>query len=501
MNEFDVVIVGAGPNGLMLAGELALAGLHPVVIDMLPGPSDEPKANGLVGQVIRTLDMRGLYRRITGSDQAPQPIDAFTFSGIPVSFAHLDPNPMYALLIAQPRLVRELYDWTGELGVEVRWGNELTDLRASEDRVDVDVAGPCGSYHISGRYLVGADGGHSRVRKLMGIGFPGFTADVTMRLAHVRIPEVARSDGGAVIAGDQRITWGHNRFDRGGLVFADFEPQRSMVGTIEFGADASDEPMSLDDLRRSVGRVVGAEFPIEAPVGDGPHALRRIDKQNTRHAERYRSGRVLLLGDAAHVHSAMGGPGLNLGLQDAVNLGWKLAATVQGWAPQELLDSYDSERRPVGERVMMHSLAQTALFSPGPEVAALRTLFGDLVRQPAGAEYIANLLAGSDIRYDVGDAHPLSGRMVPEVVLHDGRRVAELLHAARPVLLDFSGGVFADAAGTRVDAVVSDTGVAGGILVRPDGYVAWASDSVGDADVARLREALQRWCAIRTTTS
>jgi hypothetical protein len=256
--------------------------------------------------------------------------------------------------------------------------------------------------------------------------------------------------------------------------------------------------MSLAELRESARRVLGVDVPLEEPEGQGSNALRRINGQNTRHAEHYRAGRVLLLGDAAHVHSAMGGPGLNLGLQDTMNLGWKLAAQINGWAPHGLLDTYESERHPVGERVMMHSLTQTALMAPGPEVAALRTLLGELFTLPDVTKHMAELLAGSDVRYDVGDGHPLSGRPAPELTLEDGRRVAELLHDARPVLLDLAGGGIADAVpgwANRVDivsATIADAPAAA-MLIRPDGYIAWAACSFGPAQEAGLRGALQRW--------
>jgi hypothetical protein len=212
---------------------------------------------------------------------------------------------------------------------------------------------------------------------------------------------------------------------------------------------------------------------------------------------------VFLLADAAHVHSAMGGPGLNLGLQDAVNLGWKIAAAVNGWAPIGLLDTYESERRPAGERVMMHSLSQTALMAPGPEIAALRGLFAELLAQPHAAGHIAHLLAGSDVRYDVGDAHPLSGRMAPEARLDDGRRIADLMHAARPVLMDFTGGTFAEAAqpaGHRVE-ILTAAGPAGpsALLIRPDGYIAWAADAAAVDDLERMRLSLKRWFAVPAT--
>jgi hypothetical protein len=296
------------------------------------------------------------------------------------------------------------------------------------------------------------------------------------------------------------LRFGHTRLDRGGFIFVPFQPDRQMLGTIEFGRQPGldETPVTLDEVRESASRVLGVDVPVEAPRGPGPHALRRIDGQNSRQAESYRAGNVLLLGDAAHVHSAMGGPGLNLGMQDAVNLGWKLAAQVNGSAPDGLLDTYDSERRPVGERVMMQSLSQTALMAPGPEVGALRTLFGELMTQPGVAAHMAHLLAGSDVRYEVGDGHPLSGLLVPDLELDDGRRVAELLYAARPVLLDLSGGALTPTGAGWADRVDLVTGAMaderyGGMLIRPDGYVAWAADAVEAADVQRLRSALERW--------
>jgi hypothetical protein len=240
---------------------------------------------------------------------------------------------------------------------------------------------------------------------------------------------------------------------------------------------------------------------MELPTDGKPNALRRIAGQNTRQADRYREGNIFLLGDSAHVHSAMGGPGLNLGLQDAMNLGWKLAATVNGWAPVDLLDTYQSERYPVGERVMMHSMSQTALFGPGPEIAALRQLFNELLQLPSVAEHMAHLLAGSDVRYDIGDNHRLSGRLVADLTLGDGRRVSELLHQARPVLLDLSDGCVSVAARGWTDRVDIVTGSSADIearalLLRPDGYIAWAADTF-DADAeARLHDALQRWFGI-----
>lgn len=506
-SQVDVVVSGAGPNGLMVACELALGGLHPIVLDALSEPSAEPKANGLVGQVVRMLDMRGLYHEITGAAGPPTPIPNFFFSGIPVSFAGLANNPMYSLLIPQPRLVGLLAKRAQNLGVEIRWGHELTGLAQQERGVRLELAGPLGEYEIMAEYLVGADGGHSLVRKSLGIGFPGNTTPTVTRIAHVDISDELRTgDGGIFVPGLGRLPFGHSRLEGGGFAYGELGSAYPLIATMEFDSDPvpDDTPMTLAELRDSLHRVLGVELPFEPPRGPGPHALRRINAINTRQADRYREGSVLLLGDAAHVHSAMGGPGLNLGLQDALNLGWKLAATVNRWAPTELLDTYSTERYPVGQRVMMHSMSQTALMAPGPEIAALRVLMGELLAKPEAAGHIAGLLSGSDVRYDVGDSHPLSGKLVPDFTVgsltgaRPAQRVAALLHPARPVLLDFAGGAFARSAAPwldRVDLTIADnsTSSTAALLIRPDGYVAWAADSSGPDDVARLSAALCRW--------
>jgi 2-polyprenyl-6-methoxyphenol hydroxylase-like FAD-dependent oxidoreductase len=498
----DVVISGAGPNGLMLACELALAGVTPVVLDKQPGPSDEPKANGLVGQVIRQLDMRGLYQKFSGDVNPPQPCYGWAFAGMSLSFLGVDDNPMYALLLPQPRLVRLLDERARELGVDVRWGHELCATSAGDDGVALSVRSPEATYHLDTGWLVGADGGRSMVRKSAGIGFPGHTSPIVSRIAHVHLPEeLLVPDRGYDIPGFGLIPFGNSRFDAGSLILFPLEHDRPMLGTIEYGwtPGSADGPITLDELRESVHRLVGVDVPVEAPKTPGAHALRRIDGINSRQADTYRAGRVLLVGDAAHVHSPMGGPGLNLGMQDAVNLGFKLAAVVNGSAPASLLDTYESERYPVGERVMMQSQAQLALAAPGPEVAALRTLFGELAGKPDVAAHMADLLAGSDVRYEVGDDHRLSGWMVPDLVLDDGRRVAELLHAARPVLLDLTGGL--EVANDRVDVVTGTMAdrPAAALLLRPDGYVAWAADELCADDLERLQAALSRWCGSELT--
>ncbi|MCC9307171.1 FAD-dependent monooxygenase [Kitasatospora sp. RB6PN24] len=501
----DVAIAGGGPNGLMLACELALAGVRPVVLEQLTEPSHEPKANGLVGQVVRLLDQRGLHQRITGHTDPPAPRPGYMFGAFPLDLTGLDPNPLHVLPVRQRDLESLLAERARELGVEVRRGHRLDSLAPDADGVDLQLAGPDGPYRLRARYLVGCDGGHSTVRKLAGIAFPGVTGpEVVHRAAHVTLPDgwVDERTGELDVPGHGRIRpFGYHRTERGVFVFAAVVPGKPLVAVLEWEAapKAAEPPLTFEELSEAANRVLGARLPLTAPTGPGPHLLRRHRGANTRLAERYRSGRVLLAGDAAHVHSAVGGPGLNLGLQDVANLGWKLAAEVHGWAPPGLLDSYQSERRPVGERVFMHSQAQLALMAPGPTVTALRTLFGELLADPANTRRIAELLAGSDLRYPVGCSHPWAGRFVPELtgLRVAGLRVAELLHGAQPLLLDLSAdGRFAPLAhGWRDRVAVQRTDCPGestaALLIRPDGYLAWAADH--DGAPQELHEALTRW--------
>jgi 2-polyprenyl-6-methoxyphenol hydroxylase-like FAD-dependent oxidoreductase len=498
----DVIIAGAGPNGLMLACELALAGVRPVVLERLPEPTTENRANGLVGQVVRLLDRRGLHERLNGPIRPPVP--AFVFGAMRLDLTLAERNPLDILGVPQRRVEAMLNERAAELGVEIRRGHALTGLTQDAEAVTLDVAGPEGDYRLTARYLVGADGGRSVTRKLAGIGFPGVTEDRTLsHTANATVPaEFAdAASGGLRVPGHGVIPpFFHYRTETGLFVYAPF-PTGTLVTTMEWTdePETGDEPpMTLDEQRASIRRVLGFDLPLGPPEGDGPHLLRRLRGLNTRLANRFRDGRVLLVGDAAHVHSAIGAPGLNLGLQDAVGLGWKLAAELHGRAPAGLLDTYESERRPVAERVVMHTQAQSALIAPGGDVTALRELFGELLRLPSTVQHIADLMTGADIRYPAATDHPLDGRWAPDLVLADGTRLAELTRTARPLLLDATASLGAELRGwtDRVDAVSAGfEGEATALLIRPDGYVAWSSSSAEPDDTERkaLRVALERW--------
>jgi 2-polyprenyl-6-methoxyphenol hydroxylase-like FAD-dependent oxidoreductase len=498
----DVVVVGAGPNGLMLACELALAGIRPVVVERLAAPTTEQRANGMVGQVVRMLDRRGLHERLAGTAEPPSPQPSFVFGAFPLDLRAVPENPLYLLGVPQPRLEQVLAERARELGVEVRRGHEVVGLTQDADAVNVTLAD---GTTLTARYVAGADGGRSVVRKLAGIGFPGVTNDRSVsRTAHVSIPPemVDPVTGGLVVPGYGTIPpFLHTRTERGLIIWAPFPGRPPLVSTLEWPETPEpDGTITPAEMRESAARVLGADLPLGPPTGEGPHLLRRLSGGNTRIAERYRAGRVLLLGDAAHVHSAIGGPGLNLGLQDAINLAWKLAAHLHGWAPDGLLDTYEAERRPVAERVTMSTQAQSALLAPGSEVTALRVLFGELLRMPENAAHIAALMAGADIRYETGDTDvPLAGRWAPDLVLHGDAgpvRLAELTRGARPLLLDSTGTLSAIAApwADRVDVVTAkiEGTDATALLLRPDCYVAWAS-TLEQPDEQALRVALTTW--------
>lgn len=496
----DVVIVGGEPNGMMLACELALAGVRPVVVERLTAPSKDPKSNGLVGQVVRMVDRRGLFERLSGQGGPPRPNNSyFMFAAFPLDLSVLEDSPVYNLAVPEVRTVRVLEERAIELGAEVRRGHELVGLEQDDDGVTVVVRGADGDeYELRTRYLVGADGGHSPVRKAAGIGFPGMTHDrTTSRHAHASVPAewLDPATGALDVPGFGTVRpFLPVRTERGGFSYAPLPGRPPLVATTEWDEPAVDAPMTLDEMRASINRVLGADVPIGPPTGDGPHVLRRLHGGNSRVAEKYRDGRVFLVGDAAHVFAA-GGTGLNLGMQDAINLGWKLAAVVTGGA--DVLDTYEAERRPVADRTITRSLATAALLSPGPEVTALRQLFGELLDHRDTVQAIAELVAGADVRYPASaDAHPLVGWPAPDLDLRTPQgtvRLAELVRAGRPLLIDLTEDSHLSA---DVDVVhaEADTDVTA-LLLRPDSYVAWASSAVRP-DRRQLADTVREWFGV-----
>jgi 2-polyprenyl-6-methoxyphenol hydroxylase-like FAD-dependent oxidoreductase len=507
----DVLVAGAGPNGLMTACELALAGVRVVVLDPADGPDPAPRANGLTGQVVALLHRRGLYERLGGTAGAPRPAPHYMFAAFPLDLTELGAdNPVHVLPVPQREIVRTLAARAAELGVEIRWGHGLTGFTQADDHVTVQVDG---AEEMSARWLVGADGGHSPTRKAAGIEFVGVTTDRSVsRVANAALPAEWIDPARQVVEvpgyGPVPMTR-HHRTEHGLFIYAALPGRPPLVATTEWDRPVDDVPMTIDELAASASRVLGTTVPLTVPEVDGPRMLRRTVGGNTRIAERFRAGRVLLVGDAAHVHSAIGGSGLNLGLQDAVNLAWKLAGTVQGWAPDGLLDSYEAERRPVGDRVLTQTLAQQALVGPGPEVTALRAVFGELLQDRGTRARIAGLISGADVRYGAeinhsDAAHPLVGRWAPDLVVETvagPRPIAELQRDARPLLLDLTGGAVAASAThwpARITAVAGTPDrpyPATALLVRPDGYVAWASSAAapGPDELDGLQAAAAAW--------
>ena len=375
----DVIIAGAGPNGLMLAGELGLAGMRPVVLEPLAGPNPQRRANGITGQAVRLLDHRGLYSVLAGTPDPPQPSPWAMFAAMALDLTGV-PDPQHFMFpVQQPRLVQVLAQRVRDNGADLRWGHRLVGFDQHADGVVAHVDGPDGPYELPAKYLVGADGGTSQTRKLAGIDFPGMTSyDAVARMAFGVVPPddwVDPVTGALEIPGWGRVPPAPFYRAEHGVFASRRMGDRAMLITLELDRsaqedrvddyDEDDTPVSLAEIEASVKRVLGADVPLRPVSPDAPLDLRRFYGINSRIASAYRSGRVFLVGDAAHVHSPLGGPGLNLGLQDAVNLGWKLAAVIAGGADPKLLDTYEAERRPAGKRVVMHSRAQLALVRPG----------------------------------------------------------------------------------------------------------------------------------------
>ena len=476
MADHAVVIAGGGPTGMMLAAELALANVDVAIVERRASQElDGSRAGGLHSRTIEVLDQRGIADRFLAEGQAVQ---VQAFAGVPLDIGDFPTRHNYGLALWQSHFERILAAWVEERGVPVAREREVTGFAEDDTGVDVELSDGAS---LRADYLVGCDGGRSVIRKAAGIEFPGWDPTTSWIIAEVEMdeePEIGLRGGGGI-----------GRADGG----------RIRIALTEQHLEHTGEP-TLDDVRRALIAVDGTDHGVHSPTW-----ISRFTDM-TRQAASYRKGRVLLAGDAAHVHSPQGGQGLNVGVQDAVNLGWKLAQVVKGTSPEGLLDTYHAERHPVGARVLHNTMAQGALRATDERTDALRDTVTELLGMDEPRRRFAGMMSGLDVHYDLGEGHPLLGRRMPDLdlVTADGPlRVFTLLRDATPVLLDlgepggFDIGPWADRV-QRVDAdcagpwelpVLGAVSAPTAVLIRPDGHVAW----VGDGTDTGLRDALTTW--------
>ncbi|MFI2762315.1 rifampin monooxygenase [Streptomyces echinatus] len=455
----DVIVVGGGPTGLMLACELRLHDVHVVVLERLTEPTGESRGQGLHTRSVELMDQRGLLDRFLAVSEKFQV--GGLFGGVQKPWPdQLDTAHPYGLATPQPVTERLLHERALELGAEIRRGREVAGLSQDEDGVTVELAD---GTHLRSRYLVGCDGGRSTVRKRLGVAFPGEPATVETLLGDMELT----GDPAAIAAAVAEVRKTQLRFGASPLGDGRY---RLVVPADGVAEDRATAP-TLDEFRQRLRDFAGTDF--------GAHSPRWLSRfgDATRQAESYRTGRVLLAGDAAHIHPPTGGQGLNLGVQDAFNLGWKLAAAVNGWAPGGLLDSYHTERHPVAARVLENTRAQMTLLDTGPGATALRELFSRLMDFEEVNRYVTGLITAVGVRYDLGEGHELLGRRLRDVRLKRGR-LYELMHGGRGLLLDQTGRLSVTGWADRVDHVVdvSEELDVPAVLLRPDGHVAWVGD-------------------------
>ena len=492
MTEHAVVIAGGGPTGLMLAAELALAGVDVVIVERRASQDlAGSRAGGLHSRTIEIFDQRGIADRFLSKGQLAQ---VAGFGHIRLDISDFPTRHNYGLGLWQNHIERILADWVFELRVPIQYGVEVTGFTQDDAGVDVRLSD---GRLLRAEYLAGCDGGRSLIRKAAGIEFPGWDATTSSLIAEVEMaekPELGMRRDAIGIHGIGRVEY---EIRDGQVVYKDTGTVRVMVTEPNVGP--ATQP-TLRDLSEALIRIYGTDYGVHSPTW-----ISRFS-DTTRQAAAYRDRRVLLAGDAAHVHSPVGGQGLNIGVQDAVNLGWKLAQVVKGISPDGLLDTYHAERHPVAARLLRNTMAQVALLRTDDRTSALHEVMTELLGMHEPRKRFAAMMSGLDIRYDLGEGHPLLGRRMPDLdlVTDDGtRRVFTLLHDARPLLLTFGEPRGFDVTPWRnrvqlIDAkcvgawelpVIGTVTAPTAVLVRPDGYVAW----VGDPPQPGLIDALTSW--------
>jgi 2-polyprenyl-6-methoxyphenol hydroxylase-like FAD-dependent oxidoreductase len=492
MAEHAVVVAGGGPTGLMLAGELALAGVDVAIVERrasqdLPGS----RAGGLHSRTIEVLDQRGIADRFLSEGQVAQ---VAGFASVRLDISDFPTRHPYGLGLWQNHIERILAGWIGELAVTIYREREVTGIAQDDTGVDVELAD---GQSLRAEYLVGCDGGRSLVRRAAGIEFPGWDPTTSALIAEVELAEEPELGIRHDALGVHSLGKVEYEIRDGEVVYKDGGPVRVMVTEAHVGATT--EP-TLRDLSEALVVVYGTDYGVHSPTW-----ISRFTDM-TRQAAAYRDRRVLLAGDAAHVHSPVGGQGLNTGVQDAVNLGWKLAQVVDRTSPESLLDTYHAERHPVAARVLRNTMAQVALRRPDARTKALDDTMSELLGMDEPRRRFAAMMSGLDIHYDLGEGHPLLGRRMPDLdlVTPGGTvRVFTLLHDAHPVLLNLGepwgfdispwahrvSAIDAEYAGDWELPALGQVAAPAAVLIRPDGHVAW----VGDGTDTGLRDALTTW--------